>query len=81
MVNSLILIHKNDVNDHKVTVANPQHGSIEGIKSEHRQFCITKSLMTHKQMIISVKSRLTTFFLPFSKYLSLFKCFFYRIFL
>ena len=28
MVNYGILIHKKDVDDHNVTVANPQHGSI-----------------------------------------------------
>ena len=41
MVNSGILIHKKDVYDHKVTVANPQHGSIEHllkIKSDRADF-------------------------------------------
>ena len=32
MGNSGIFIHKKDVDDHNVTVANPQHGSIGGFK-------------------------------------------------
>ena len=34
VVNSRILIHKTEVDDHKVTDANPQHGSIEGFNNK-----------------------------------------------